>query len=255
MKNSFSQFEGKTVNYFLSIIKSEMKSDYIEYDFLDEPPGKLNGCIFYYPNNKAFTVYVNTYKLKYLNAFSKKISWNLMLFKKEIVTIIEVRNYSNSYVTEKERELFQKCQNWLKKRFQLDYSIKDLNTLRNLDLSKKKLINKELYHLDYLSLNLHNLSLSHTNLTDKGLRHIEWLTNLRNLNLSFTKITDKGLKYIIYYRKLETLNLSHTQITSKGLIHLKDLVNLTRLDLRHTQVKTSQIKELNDLLPYCKIIF
>lgn len=91
---------------------------------------------------------------------------------------------------------------------------------------------------------------SHDALTDKGLAHLDGLTNLRELDLSDAAITDAGLIYLKHLDRLQELDLSYTEITDAGLIHLSDLTSLEKLDLRRTRISDAGIihlKKLNGL--------
>lgn len=80
--------------------------------------------------------------------------------------------------------------------------------------------------------NLQALSLLDAKVTDKGLRHLEGLTQLRWLSLSGVRnITDVGLVHLKHLKNLEDLNLEVTKTTAAGLVHLQGLTKLRRLGL------------------------
>jgi hypothetical protein len=76
-------------NKKVSDLLSSLKEQYTEYYFIDEPPGKLRGCKFYYPeNNIILTVYVSEYE--FVNRVDSTRNWSIELFKKEKVSTFEI---------------------------------------------------------------------------------------------------------------------------------------------------------------------
>ncbi|GMT49961.1 MAG: hypothetical protein IEMM0008_1500 [bacterium] len=80
-----NRYIGKTVESLLSTIPDS----YIKYIYIDEPPGKLRGCTFYYLPNIELSIYVA--ELNYLKRFNEYSSWDIELFKKEIIYRIEIK--------------------------------------------------------------------------------------------------------------------------------------------------------------------
>ncbi len=81
------KFIGQPVKSLLS----EIEADFIDYYYFDEPPGKLRGAGFVYPD--GLTVEVHVGQLRHLPLFNENRDWDLELFKKELISNIEIRKY------------------------------------------------------------------------------------------------------------------------------------------------------------------
>lgn len=108
--------------------------------------------------------------------------------------------------------------------------LKDLASLRRLDLSHTRITDAGLAHLRGLT-NLQNLRLANTEISDAGLMCVKELTSLKMLDLYDTSVTDTGLEYLTGLTKLERLDLGRTQISDAGLEHLHELTNLKFVNL------------------------
>ena len=94
-------------------------------------------------------------------------------------------------------------------------------------------------------------------LSDKGMAHLQGLTNLVLLDLrneSFSaaepkalRVTDAGLKHLAGCTKLEYLNLQGQHITDEGLKHLSGMTNLQTLSLSFSGITDEGLKHLYGL--------
>ena len=82
LKNN-NNFTDRTVNELLNTIPEK----YNDYIFIDEPPFKFIGCIFYY--NK-FKIFIYTYKPKYVKTYNFDRDWDLNKFNKEKINEVKV---------------------------------------------------------------------------------------------------------------------------------------------------------------------
>jgi Leucine-rich repeat (LRR) protein len=111
------------------------------------------------------------------------------------------------------------------------------------------------------------LDLRHTRTTDKGLRHLEGLSQIQNLTLGnddsrflgpntvpISPITDAGLAHLKGLTQLMHLNVSGLPITDSGLDALKDLPQLGSLYLSRTKIKGQGLGRLKSL-PRLAIIY
>ncbi len=71
---------GQTVHTLLEDIGAKYK----EYSFIDEPPGKLRGIRFVFPDGARLDIYIS--KFKYVKQFDSDRSWDIEMLKKEIVS-------------------------------------------------------------------------------------------------------------------------------------------------------------------------
>jgi len=124
--------------------------------------------------------------------------------------------------------------------------LKQLTSLRELNLNATKVTDAGLVHLKRLS-GLKSLALNYTKVTDAGLAHLTGLTSLRELSLNVTKITDAGFVHLKGLTNLRTLNLSGDRINDAGLVHLKGLVRLHSLNLGGTNVTDAGLVYLKRL--------
>ena len=90
-KSDLQKYYGKEVGIFLKSIKDK----YISYNFMDEPPGKINGCLFTY-NNRQIYIYVNTKDQKLYRIFKvpDKSNWKIENFIKLKIEKIEIYELS-----------------------------------------------------------------------------------------------------------------------------------------------------------------
>jgi len=91
-KSDLQKYYGKEVGIFLKSIKDK----YISYDFMDEPPGKINGCLFTY-NKRQIYIYVKTKDQKLYRIFKvpDKTNWRIENFIKLKIERIEIYELSN----------------------------------------------------------------------------------------------------------------------------------------------------------------
>ena len=82
--NIEKDFVGKTVQEFLD----SRQERYVEYQFVQEPPGKLIGCQFVYSPEMRIVLYA--YELKHVKKFNIYGNWDFEKFKKETISAIEV---------------------------------------------------------------------------------------------------------------------------------------------------------------------
>jgi hypothetical protein len=92
-----------------------------------------------------------------------------------------------------------------------------------------------------------SLCLQGADITDRGLAHLEGMTNLHQLNLGHTLITDSGLAHLKGLRNLRILRLDHTEVGGAGLADLSKLPNLVDLDLEWTNVGDRDLPHLQRL--------
>jgi len=168
---------------------------------------------------------------------------------------------------------------WLKrlsKRKFGNWTLKELKSTNDLDLSKTTIVDVDLKYIGSLtsltSLSFWNtkitgrgfdelstltsltvLNLEYTKITNQSLKELSALTSLTELYLSDTKITDAGLKELSTVTSLTELSLVNTKITDKGLKELKKLTSLTKLYLRGTKITVKGVEELQKALPKCEI--
>jgi len=90
-KSDLQKYYGKEVEIFIKSIKDK----YISYNFMDEPPGKINGCLFTY-NNRQIYIYVNTKDQKLYRIFKvpDKSNWKIENFIKLKIEKIEIYELS-----------------------------------------------------------------------------------------------------------------------------------------------------------------
>ncbi|GMT49219.1 MAG: hypothetical protein IEMM0008_0758 [bacterium] len=91
LKINVNFFKGKTVKTLLEYIPY----NYLDYLYLQDPVGLLQGCEFLYQGNILLSVYLNINELKYLKHFSDTLDWDIEKFKQEIIyeAKIEKINY------------------------------------------------------------------------------------------------------------------------------------------------------------------
>ena len=97
--------------------------------------------------------------------------------------------------------------------------------------------------------NLTGLFLYETNVTDRGLKHIQSLTQLEQLQLSHMDITDSGLETLRDLTNLKSLILTDIPITNAGLEHLLSLTRLEHLRIpeRSAGDALQQLQEMESL--------
>jgi hypothetical protein len=71
---------GQTVHALLEDIGVKYK----EYSFIDEPPGKLRGIRFDFPDGARLYIYIS--KFKHAKQFDPDRSWDIEILKREIVS-------------------------------------------------------------------------------------------------------------------------------------------------------------------------
>ncbi|BDC48020.1 hypothetical protein F183_A03360 [Bryobacterales bacterium F-183] len=94
--------------------------------------------------------------------------------------------------------------------------------------------------VERLHFSLHFLT--NVNVQDKGLKHLESLTNLRELRLAQGRV--KNFSFAVFPR-LEALDLSYSTATDEVLKSLSGLKNLRRLNLRDTLVTDDGLAALS----------
>ena len=122
-----------------------------------------------------------------------------------------------------------------------------LSSLKQLELIFCELNDKGLAHFSS-SVNLQELNLSHCDsITDEGLRGLKDL-KLTSLNLNNNQVSDRGLVHLEGLSELNHLELSDTEVTGRGFASLAKLLNLAKLvmatTLRLDPHAFSQLKEL-----------
>lgn len=90
------------------------------------------------------------------------------------------------------------------------------------------------------------LYLHGTKVTNKGLRHLKWLTGLLDVRLDQTRITDDGLRYFADVPSLRTIGLVGVGVSDVGLAELKTLPKLAELHLQGTLVTDHGLIQLQD---------
>jgi hypothetical protein len=88
-EENLKKFKGRTVQEFASAAPIGYRDAYP----IDEPPGKLIGFAFQFPNGVVADVYCNN--LKYLVKYNEQGYWSLPTFLRETVTDIKVRSYDS----------------------------------------------------------------------------------------------------------------------------------------------------------------
>ena len=83
--------------------------------------------------------------------------------------------------------------------------------------------------------------------TDRGLAHLQGLTNLLELNLMDARITDAGMAYLKRLTSLLELDLSYTKVTDAGMVNLKEMTALRKLDLSYTHVTDAGLVHLRGM--------
>jgi len=78
------KFIGKPVCEFINSFGLE----YTDYQFVQEPPGKLIGCQFVFSKDLRIIVYVK--ELKHVKKFNIDGKWDIEKFKKETISDIEI---------------------------------------------------------------------------------------------------------------------------------------------------------------------
>ncbi len=128
-----------------------------------------------------------------------------------------------------------------------------LQTLKVIHINDAKLTDEALRLFSKLP-NVERLSLQGNQFTNRGLEHIQSMTQLKELVLGLgnNQITDDGLRYVAGLTKLERLCLQKTQITDIGLQHLTGLKQLQDLWVNHTAVTYKGLAELRETLPHLK---
>ena len=111
---------------------------------------------------------------------------------------------------------------------------------------------KGMEHLEELT-QLQKMYLTGTQVTDAGLEHLKGLAQLQVLTLSGTQVTDAGLKRLKGLSQLQALYLNNTRVTDKGLEQLKGLSQLQAFYLDGTRVTDAGLEKLQEALRNCKI--
>jgi len=85
--DDLQKYYGKEVEIFLKSINEK----YLSYNFMDEPPGKINGCLFTYDKRQIY-IYINTKERELYRIFKipDKSNWKIEKFLKLKVEKIEI---------------------------------------------------------------------------------------------------------------------------------------------------------------------
>jgi beta-lactamase regulating signal transducer with metallopeptidase domain/Leucine-rich repeat (LRR) protein len=107
--------------------------------------------------------------------------------------------------------------------------VKDIRSLRKLDLGKLPITDKGLRHLSGHP-GLEDIALHGTQVTDGGLVYLKSMSSLKKLDIGVGRdqITDAGMVHLAEIKSLECLELPYG-ITDKGLGLIANLKNLKRL--------------------------
>lgn len=85
-------------------------------------------------------------------------------------------------------------------------------------------------------------------ITDKGLAHLNGMTNITGLDIGKTGVTDAGMAHLATLTNLERLDISFNRsITDKGVRHLSGLVRLKELTMPATSVSDACVDPLTNL--------
>jgi Leucine-rich repeat (LRR) protein len=135
-----------------------------------------------------------------------------------------------------------------------------------LDANEELKFLASLRSLEKLHFSLHFLT--NVNVQDKGLKHLETLTNLKELrlaqgrvknfsfapftqleglDLSYSTATDEVLKSLAGLKNLRRLNLRDTLVTDDGLAHLAGITTLEEIDLYGLKISDRGIAHLKNL--------
>jgi Leucine-rich repeat (LRR) protein len=135
-----------------------------------------------------------------------------------------------------------------------------------LDANEELKFLAPLRSLEKLHFSLHFLT--NVNVQDKGLKHLESLTNLRelrlaqgrvknfsfagfaqleSLDLSYSTATDEVLKSLAGLKKLKRLHLRDTLVTDAGLAHLAGVTSLEEIDLYGLKISDRGLAHLKGL--------
>ena len=85
--DDLQKYYGKEVEIFLKSIKEK----YVSYNFMDEPPGKINGCLFTYDNRQIY-IHIRTKEQELVRIFKvpDKSNWKIENFVKLKIERIEI---------------------------------------------------------------------------------------------------------------------------------------------------------------------
>ena len=120
--------------------------------------------------------------------------------------------------------------------------------LIDLDLSKNKINDINVFFEKDSLYNLINLNMSHNNITDISLLSKSKLNNLKVLNLSFNKISNIDfLQLNTNFDKLETIDLSNNLINKLTTINIKTLKELKLLKNEINSGIDTFIENINNL--------
>ena len=101
---------------------------------------------------------------------------------------------------------------------------------------------------------LRRLDLAFTNVMDKGIEHLKGCTRLTELQLSCcAQITDRSLEHVKALTALRRLDLSHNNFTNKGLEQLHGLTGLRYLGLAGIRISKKEEGRLRKALPKAEI--
>ncbi|MDR1389364.1 MAG: hypothetical protein LBJ31_05245 [Treponema sp.] len=80
------KYNGKEVSVFLN----DLTEKFIEYYFLDEPPGKLGGCTLCFETYEI-NIYISSWN--FVKRFNREMVWDFEDFKKEKIDRIRIIKY------------------------------------------------------------------------------------------------------------------------------------------------------------------
>jgi hypothetical protein len=90
-------------------------------------------------------------------------------------------------------------------------------------------------------------------ISDRGLVHLQSLSQLWSLNMASSAISDAGLEHLASLQRLQYLAIQNANISDNGLAHLRELNSLVYLGLYETRVTRSGAVALSKSLPDCNI--
>lgn len=92
-------------------------------------------------------------------------------------------------------------------------------------------------------------------LTDKGLKHLEGLSELASVRLwGCTNVTDEGVKHLQGLENLTWLRLGYSPISDAGIDSICHMSHLEKLDLTGTRVTAAGTAKLRRALPNLEIV-
>ena len=82
-RDPYDSFRGEDVGTFLKAMGGQAEN----IEFVDEPPGRLQGCILVIPGKCAVKISVKNFR--YVSAFDVNRGWDKKIFLKERISTVE----------------------------------------------------------------------------------------------------------------------------------------------------------------------